>query len=395
MEWEEQVELYSVLKDVLRQWYVILLFALSAAMLAAVVCVRTYQPVYTTEATLYVTRRGVDSSIYENQYSAQSMSERFEQLLNSSVLQKKVAQEVGMEAFQGTASAKVIEETNLITLKVSAATPRLSFLLMQSILKNYGVVTDYMTGSAILEVLKAPQVATQPDVPLAKVKWMKKAFLLAAGAMIFLLSVCSWVKDTIRQEGDIEKKLDSKRLGTLWHERRHRGRKKICIADPAVSFCYVESIHKIAHRIKKRMDERSARTLLVTSVQKKEGKSVVAENLALALARESEQVWLIPAERGRMEEALRAHAKYVIMDSEALDDSVQTEEIAALADACVLVVQEHRTEAAELKEALELLNGSSRKNLGCIYNNAQVYFQGEQGGYGYRYGTYGGYGYGR
>lgn len=122
---------------------------------------------------------------------------------------------------------------------------------------------------------------------------------------------------------------------------------------------------------------------------------MVAENLALALARESEQVWLIPAERGRMEEALRAHAKYVIMDSEALDDSVQTEEIAALADACVLVVQEHRTEAAELKEALELLNGSSRKNLGCIYNNAQVYFQGEQGGYGYRYGTYGGYGYGR
>lgn len=48
---------YTVLTDVLRQWLVIFCFAVSAALLAAAVMQWHYQPSYTSQATLYVTKR--------------------------------------------------------------------------------------------------------------------------------------------------------------------------------------------------------------------------------------------------------------------------------------------------------------------------------------------------
>lgn len=73
-----------------------------------------------------------------------------------------------------------MEGTNLINLAVTAASPELCFKLMQSILKNYSLVSDYMTGNAILEILKAPKVPLTPDQPFERRNIMIKAFLAAA-----------------------------------------------------------------------------------------------------------------------------------------------------------------------------------------------------------------------
>ena len=80
---------YTVLTDVLRQWLGIFCFAVSAALLAAAVMQWHYQPSYTSQATLYVTKKGLPNNVYDNESSAQVMAEHFEQILNSSILQKK------------------------------------------------------------------------------------------------------------------------------------------------------------------------------------------------------------------------------------------------------------------------------------------------------------------
>ena len=73
---------YTVLTDVLRQWLVIFCFAVSAALLAAAVMQWHYQPSYTSQATLYVTKKGLPNNVYDNESSAQVMAEHFEQILN-------------------------------------------------------------------------------------------------------------------------------------------------------------------------------------------------------------------------------------------------------------------------------------------------------------------------
>ena len=195
---------YTVLTDVLRQWLVIFCFAVSAALLAAAVMQWHYQPSYTSQATLYVTKKGLPNNVYDNESSAQVMAEHFEQILNSSILQKKVAEEIHLADFAGSASAEAVEGTNLINLAVTAASPELCFKLMQSILKNYSLVSDYMTGNAILEILKAPKVPLTPDQPFERRNIMIKAFLAAAACWVLIFGGLSWLKDTIRTEEDIE-----------------------------------------------------------------------------------------------------------------------------------------------------------------------------------------------
>ncbi|MFR5814954.1 hypothetical protein [Hominisplanchenecus sp.] len=137
-----------------------------------------------------------------------------------------------------------MEGTNLINLAVTAASPELCFKLMQSILKNYSLVSDYMTGNAILEILKAPKVPLTPDQPFERRNIMIKAFLAAAACWVLIFGGLSWLKDTIRTEEDIEQKLEARRLGTLWHERNRKKRTDIRIDDPLISFRYMESLQK-------------------------------------------------------------------------------------------------------------------------------------------------------
>ena len=343
------------------------------------------------------------------------MAEHFEQILNSSILQKKVAEEIHLADFAGSASAEAVEGTNLINLAVTAASPELCFKLMQSILKNYSLVSDYMTGNAILEILKAPKVPLTPDQPFERRNIMIQAFLAAAACWVLIFGGLSWLKDTIRTEEDIEQKLEARRLGTLWHERNRKKRTDIRIDDPLISFRYMESLQKLTQHVQKKMEERKAQTLLVTSVLEKEGRSTVAENLALALSMRKEKVFLLNAdfrkqnaswladEEGHLKienfqkllENLKKENDYVIIDTPPFLQNADTEEMAQMADASLLVVAEHRAQAKDLNAALDLLNAQGEKNLGCVYNNAHVEFLRPMASYGYQYayhyGRYGGH----
>ena len=287
--------------------------------------------------------------------------------------------------------------------------------VMQPILKNYSLVSDYMTGNAILEILKAPKVPLTPDQPFERRNIMIKAFLAAAACWVLIFGGLSWLKDTIRTEEDIEQKLEARRLGTLWHERNRKKRTDIRIDDPLISFRYMESLQKLTQHVQKKMEERKAQTLLVTSVLEKEGRSTVAENLALALSMRKEKVFLLNAdfrkqnaswladEEGHLKienfqkllENLKKENDYVIIDTPPFLQNADTEEMAQMADASLLVVAEHRAQAKDLNAALDLLNAQGEKNLGCVYNNAHVEFLRPMASYGYQYayhyGRYGGH----
>lgn len=459
---EWNIDLYSIVTDICHEWMTILFFCIAAALLTRVVVTERYQPTYTTQATLYVTKRGTQSTIYDNQYSAETMATKFEQILNSNLLQKKVAQEVGLSFFQGSATAEVIPETNLISLKVTSYSPGMCFKLINSIMRNYGVVSDYMVGDAILETLQAPEIPVSPDYPLNAGDAMKKAFFYTAAALCLLIAVFSYMRDTIRSEKDITRKLDAKNLGTLWHERKYKtlgswirkNKKGVLITNPTCSFRYVESARKLARHVKNKMDEKGAKTLLVTSVLENEGKSTVAANLGLALAQEAERVLLIDCDfrkpsqykvlemqdvriddlgnvlngkgfandlihkapgsnlytilntvafenstemilSGMLQKIIdyfRESMDYIILDTSPLALVADAEEITQMVDATLLVVEEHTVEAKDLNDAIDTLNGDRKKNLGCVYNNAHVGILKSAGSYGYGYGySYGGH----
>ena len=301
----EQVSLFSfdlitVVRDVLKRWYLIVAAVLLAAMAAYTVTQLLYKPAYTTNTTFVVSVQDSSGTVYQNLSATSNLASVFSEVLNSSILRSKILAQLDMRSFDGTISAEAIAETNLLTLRVTASDPRTAFLVTRSIIENHASVSYQVLGDTVLEVLQAPVVPTAPSNPMNAASNLKKAAVLAALGMIVLLAAMSYSKDVVRSKQEAEKKLGCRVLAEIHHEKKHKTlrsrirRKKtsVLITNPTISFSFVETFRKLRRRVEQHMPK-GGNVLLITSVLENEGKSTVAVNLALTMAKKGKRILLI------------------------------------------------------------------------------------------------------
>lgn len=459
------MDMLSIVRDVMRQWWVILILSVSVSLLADMWVTNNYQPEYRVSSTFVVTSKGMNANIYQNLTAASELAKNFSTILESNVLKSKIKEELGMESFGAKTSVTILPETNLMELTVTADSAMEAYHVMKSIMKNYNSVSDYVISNVIIEVLQPPIIPMAPTNPLQTKGIRNKMFLLTAVALAAGLAVLSYMKDTVKNKDEVEEKIDSRLLGTIVHERKIKSIRDVkkarnlsmLIENPLLSFRFVESNKMTASRIRSKMEKHKYKILLVTSVMENEGKSTVAANIALALAQENNNVLLLdsdfrkPAqykifeegedkvtdlpkilakqemstdilsrygdtrlytlfnkrsttnleyllENGTLQKILefaREKMDYIIMDTSPLALVSDTEELAHLADATVLVVRQDMVYAKDINDAIDALNQAGGNVIGCVFNDAitGITEHMKQYGYGSRYG-YGHYGYG-
>ena len=458
-------DIKTILRDLSGAWVSIILIALSVALLATVFSAMMYHPNYTTKATMLVKGSG-RSNVYNDIYTSSQVASKFTEIVNSNVLQHKVAKAIGQKSFIGTASASNIADTNIIEISVTAPSAETSFMEMKAILENYDSVSDYVLDGVILKTLEPPRVSEQADAGMSQYQIGFLAFLATFVLLVSGLGYLSMRRDTIRTEKDIDTKLDTSLLVTVPHESTARNTKEkitrekrnLLITDPTLGFRYVEAMDKLARRVKTRMDDMGAKTLLVTSVMQNEGKSSVTANLALSMAKQGMKVVLMDCDLRKpsqykilgmeddefvsLGECLRDHSEpsgiirqlegtdlfcvlnktildnstelitsdtfreilgllkanvdYVIIDSSPVAMVADAGELAVIADAAVLVVRQNMVEAVYINDAIDSINASREKLLGCVFNNvyedtpirALSYYGGGYSANRYSYGKY-------
>ncbi len=197
-DYEMNIDLYSILRDISKYIVVILLLAASMSLLAYVYVGRSYHKQYESTSTFIVSSKGSNNSVYSDLSTTTEMATKFSEILNSSILQKKVAKEMNMDYFPGTASAEVVNETNLLVLKVQADSPEMAFSLNKAIMNNYSVVTNQLIGTVVLDVLQNPTVPSGPVNEFQPAALMKKTFVMTIVALCGLIAIISFLKDTVR-----------------------------------------------------------------------------------------------------------------------------------------------------------------------------------------------------
>ena len=289
-----------VIRSVLRRWYLIVVLAILAAQGAFTAAEITYQPEYTCTTTFVVTMQGSSSSVFQNLSAASTLATTFSEVLNSSILRTTVLNALDMRSFDGKISAAVVDETNLLTMKVTASDPRTAFLVSKAVIAHHGEVSGQVMGDIILEVLQQPHVPSAPSNPMPAAANAKKAALVTAAAVCALLIAAAILRDTVRSSWEARQKLDCRVLAEIRHERKYktflswlRHRKAgILMNNPVTSFSYTETIRSLRRRVEQHMPE-GGRVLMITSALENEGKSTVAVNLALAFAQKRKRVLLI------------------------------------------------------------------------------------------------------
>lgn len=303
---ESRLDPVTLLHDILSNWWVILMGAISAALLINVVMSERYVPQYTTTATFAVTSKS-NANSFSGINSTNEMAQTFESILQSNSMRKLIKEELGDEALGAQISSYVLGETNLLELKVTASTSKEAVNTIRVIMGHYEEVSFYSLSDAKMVVLAEPSVPMYPDNPLNVWYYMKKAFVIAAMFLVGLIGLISYFRDTIKQESDIERKLDARNIGVIPFERKYKTFKEIIahkkgallVTNPIAGFSFVESYKKIAIKIEYQMRKSQAKAIVVTSISENEGKSTVAANLAITLAEQGKKVTLVEGDLRR------------------------------------------------------------------------------------------------
>lgn len=301
-----RIEPFTLIHDILVNWWAVLLGALAAAMIAFIAVSLTYVPQYTTSTTFIVSNRNTSAS-YSSLGSANTIATSFQKVIESTAMQDILCRKLGVDAIDADIQASIAGETNLLEVTVTAGSPQESFDIMEGILENYSSISLYTVGDVVLNILQDPAVPFTPDNPLYADGMMKRAFLLAAAALIVLFGLLSVMKDTLKTEEDISEKLDARNMGAIAYEFKYksirelikRKKKGLLINDPLAGFDFVESYRKFSSKAEYRMEKEGWKTLAVTSVSENEGKSTVAANLAVSLAEKDYRVVLIDGDLRR------------------------------------------------------------------------------------------------
>ena len=296
----EIIEWHSLARDVIRNFWAVILAGIIAFLGIYIAERSIYTPEYKSEATLVVRAKAASSLAYNNLSASSEMASIYTKVFTQSSMKKLAAENAGYEGFDGEISASVYNSTNLLNIKVVSSDPERSYKLLKSVLEVYPQVSDAVFSNSVIDVIVQPEMATNPSNSISSIKRIEIS-ILVAGAMFVLILVLSFLRGTVKNVRLFEKKVDSNLLGTISHERRPltlwqklRGKKKGLLIDTAfASLKFNEDYNHLATKLEYMRRNTDSKVFAVTSVAENEGKSTVSANVALSLMNHGYKVALL------------------------------------------------------------------------------------------------------
>lgn len=311
--WMSEVSVRGLCMDLLRNLWMIVLAVITMWCATVGLHNLTYQPMYTSSATLVIGVKG-DSNIYSSLSLASQMAEVFGQVFQSDALRERIAADVGADV-QGEIHCSLVTQTNLLVVQATSARPRQAYVYLNSALEHYEGVSEQIFSNAELQIVQEPNVPLGPSNTswFLRNRWMLMG--VAAAGMAIVIALCYVARFTVKTEEAARTQLDGTIQGTIPFERRRRSlgkrknRKAFLLDSPEVSMNFAEAVRNIGTRLEHHMRHHGYQVLLVTSVGENEGKSTLAANMALALAEKRKRVLLVDAD-------LRKPAQYKIFEAQ-------------------------------------------------------------------------------
>lgn len=295
-------DVFSKVWKVIRRMWVLLLLVLCIGMVGGAVREKmTYHKKYEASASFIVTAGGNNGTAsYYNQVTMEQLNTTFPYIITSGILNRIVANDLGLPAVPGMISASVLEETNLFQIKVVSDDALQAYYTLQSVIKNYPSVAKYVLGDTTLKLIDETGIPTAPMTAPNYVGAAVKGGLLGCILDFVIIVLTILLRNTVKSEKDINKFLNIKYLAGIPQERVKRRSKKedegVLLDRTEVTYFFKEAINMLQIRLNREMKRKHINTLLVTSTLAGEGKTTVICNLASMMASKGYKVLLIDAD---------------------------------------------------------------------------------------------------
>lgn len=285
-----------IIKDILQRWILIVAVMIVFGSVFDFMKTVTYVPQYGTSMT--ATLSGGEDT-FKNIDKVQSYVNTLDYLMNSNNAKSYVKKK--MPISKTTYKAEVtLKQANVVKIKVTADTKREAYFSIKYLNDWYRENTERYSFPYNITVLKESKFSTKPVNPNSHIK----NFLIGAVGSGFVLScllgLYFFLRDTIKSEEEVENKLDTRLYAKLPFEVKKRedtrNKKAILITSLKTSFFFRESMNKLRSKVEASSDKHGYKSFMITSAYENEGKSSIAANLALALAKNGHKVVLVDAD---------------------------------------------------------------------------------------------------
>ena len=149
------IDVSGALRAIVRNFWLVVLAALTGAMGAHVVLQTIYKPQYTCSAT-YIVSSKYSTVSYSNISATSDTASLFSKLLDSQVLRKHAAEAIGVENLPAQIKTEVAKDTNVLTLTSTADTAYDAFICLKAVTENYNLISDNVFSSIVLTVIDGP-----------------------------------------------------------------------------------------------------------------------------------------------------------------------------------------------------------------------------------------------
>ncbi len=290
----------SLIKDLVRSSWAIVLAAIIAWMGIQVVEKSLYTPTYTSNAVLVVRSKVGTAGAYSSLEASSEMAVIFTDVFKQNSIKKLAAENLGLKSFNGTISTSVDETTNLLNISVKSTDPELAFKQLSSILQVYPRVSEAVFSNAVIDVLSEPKVPTVPSNSVLT-RYRNHIILLAMALEAGMIMLLSLLRETVKEEKGFSDKIDARLIGTISHEKSHvtfkekfkRKKRARLINDAFSSLKFTEDYQRLATKLEQLKKSDDKRAFAITSVAENEGKSTIAVNTAIALSNRGYKVALL------------------------------------------------------------------------------------------------------
>ncbi len=294
----QKVDIFVLLEDFLRMakrlWLLGLILVLVCSAGLTFRQRSSFRSVYEASAsfTVRVANPLYGSVSSYNDKTAQVMADTFPSILTSSLLQRRVMEELGLSGIP-TMSISATAQSSILTLAVRDTDPQRAYDVLNAVIKCYPEVSEFVVGSTVLVLLDESGVPTAPMATFNYRSNLIRGAVVGFALWFVIVALLILLKNTIHNEEELRKTLNIPCLGQIPRTKVTRKMPVPIVHRVKRDAGFSESVRLLRLRVEKAMEEDQKKVLLVSSAIPGEGKTTIAVNLAVSMAQKGQKVLLI------------------------------------------------------------------------------------------------------
>lgn len=263
---------------------------------------RSYVPMYKSEAVFSVSTNAVNStdvfgySYYYDNTAAKQAAELFPYILHSNAMTERLKLALDSEYIGGSISASSIADTNLFTLTVTSTSAEESLRILKAVIEVYPQMSYLMSGDVQLKMTQEPTMGTAPYNSRNWKESALKGALLGAAIGAVALLIWAIMQKTICDADEVKSFLNLTYLGSVPVIKARRSQlddKLVTVDTVSADSQFGEAFRSIRMKLAKKLSEESSKVIMFTSTLQDEGKTTIAANTAITLAKDGHRVVLV------------------------------------------------------------------------------------------------------